>query len=214
MNNSQQSLFFLAIGEATYSEIDCLNNLFQCVESPVEYWSLMQPDHLRQIIRNAEQRLLKICLQCMTEKFDGLASTDSEFSSSELKPSFYMMSKVKQFIDGDIDVIGKEVGQYEYSYQLFINSRQKYENCLIQLNVSQTNLASIAVSPATSVNSVNSFASLNLAQQDFEKQNQQLRRHFAEILQKTATYLDGMQERTFQAISRYIDQLESHQFWV
>ncbi len=214
MNNSQQSLFFLAIGEATYAEIDCLNDLFQCVESPVEYWSLMQPDHLRQIIHNAEQRLLKICLQCMTERFDGLASIDSEFNSSKLKPSFYMMSKVKQFIDGDIDVIGREVGQYEYSYQLFVNSRQKYESYLIQLNIDQTNLASMVVFPVTSVNSMNSFTTLNLAQQDFEKRNRQLRQHFAEILQKTATYLDGMQERTFQAISRYIDRLESHQFWV
>lgn len=214
MNNSQQSLFFLAIREATYSEIDCLNDLFKCVESPVEYWSLMQPEHLRQIIRNAEQRLLKICLQCMTERFDGLASIDSEFSSSELKPSFYMMSKVKQFIDGDIDVIGKEVGQYEYSYQLFINSRQKYENCLIQLDGAQTNLVNIAVSSTTSANNMNNFATLNLAQQDFEKRHRQLRQQFAEILQKTATYLDGMQERTFQAISRYIDRLESHQFWV
>jgi hypothetical protein len=149
----------------------------------------------------------------MTERFDGLASIDSEFGSSELKPSFYMMSKVKQFIDGDIDVIGKEVGQYEYSYQLFINSRQKYENYLIQLNGGQTNLASISFFSTASVNSMNGFAMLNLAQQDFEKRNRQLRQHFAEILQKTATYLDGMQERTAQAISRYIDRLESQQFW-
>jgi hypothetical protein len=210
MNNSQPALFLLDIGEATYSELDCLENLLHGVESPVDYWSLIQPDHLRQIISNAEQRLLNICWQYLTNRFNNLLKISDKPLAPELKPSEKMMSKIKRFIDGDIDGIGKEVGHYEYSYQLFINSKQKYENCLIQVHGDLTNLATIANFSAPLINSEPSLAQLNLAQQDFDKRNKQLTRHFAEILQKTAIHLEDMEERTFQAISRYVDRLESN----
>jgi hypothetical protein len=207
MNNSQLALFFLDIGEATYSDLDCLENLLHGVESPVDYWSLMQPDHLRQIISNAEKRLLNICWLYLTDRFNNLVEISDEPLPPELKPSGKMISKIKRFIDGDIDVIGKEVGHYEYSYQLFINSKRKYEECLIQVHGSHT---SLALSSVMAVHNMPSLATLNLAQQDFEKRNQQLNQHFAKILQKTAIHLEGMEERTFQAISRYIDRLESN----
>jgi hypothetical protein len=209
MNNSQQALFLLDIGEATYSELDCLENLLNGVESPVDYWSLIQPDHLRQIISNAEKRLLSICYQYMTQRFNYLTRISARPMISQLQPSLKMMSKVKRFIDGDIDIIGKEFSHYEYSYQLFINSKRKYEECLIQVHGNQTNLATIVQFSATLINHRRSLATLNLAQLDFEKRNQQLNQHFAKILQKTAIHLEGMEERTFQAISRYVERLES-----
>ncbi len=210
MNNSQPALFFLDIGEATYSDLDCLKTLLHGAESPVDYWSLIQPDHLRQIISNAEKRLLNICWQYMTDRFNNLVKISNKPLPPKLQPSRKMMSKVKRFIDGDIDFIGQEVSYYEYSYQLFFNSKQKYESCLIKVHGDQTNLATIANSSTTLVDNMPSLATLNLAQQEFEKRNQQLHRHFAEILQKTAIHLEGMEERTFQAISRYIDRLESN----
>ncbi len=210
MNNSPPALFFLDLGEATYSDLDCLKKLLHGAESPVDYWSLIQPDHLRQIISNAEQRLLNICWQYMTDRFNNLVKISKEPLSPELKPSGKMMSKIKRFIDGDIAVIGKEVSHYEYSYQLFFNSKQKYENYLIQVHSDQANLATIVNASATLVDNMPSLTTLNLAQQDFEKRNQLLHRHFVEILQKTAIHLEGMEERTCQAISRYIDRLESN----
>jgi hypothetical protein len=209
MNNSQPALFLLDIGEATYSELDCLKKLLHGIESPVDYWSLMQPDHLRQIISNAEQRLLNICWQYMSDRFNNSIKISGRpiKHQHQLQPSAKMMSKVKQFINGDIDVIGQEVNHYEYSYQLFINSKQKYENCLIQVHGDQTNLATIANFSTPLINNAPSLAQLDLVQQDFDKKNKQLTRHFAEILQKTTIHLEDMEERTFQAISRYIDRL-------
>jgi hypothetical protein len=210
MNNSQPALFLLDIGEATYSELDCLENLLHGVESPVDYWSLIQPDHLRQIISNAEQRLLNICWQYMNDRFNNSIKISVRPIKRQLQPSAKMMSKVKQFINGDIDVIGQEVSHYEYSYQLFINSKQKYENCMVQVHGDPTNLVTIANSSTPLINKAPSLAKLDLAQQDFDKRNKQLTRHFAEILQKTAIHLEDMEERTFQAISRYVDRLEAN----
>jgi hypothetical protein len=212
MNNSQTALFFLDIGEATYSDLDCLKKLLHGIENPVDYWSLIQPDHLRQIISNAKQRLLNICWQFMTEMFDDFVEIRVRPTAIQFEPSADMMWKVQRFIDGDINLIGKEVSHYEYSYQLFINSKQKYENCLIQVHGSHISLSSVVFSLKTPVSEVQSLVALTLAQQDFEKRNQQLNQHFAEILQKTAIYLEGMEERTIQAISRYIDQLECNEF--
>jgi hypothetical protein len=205
MNNSPAALFFLDIGEATYSDLDCLENLLRGVENPIEYWSLMQPDHLRQIISNAKKRLMNICWQYI----NNLVEMSEEPLLPELQPSEKMMSNIQQFIDGDIDEIGQEFCHYEYRYQLFMNSKKKYENCLIQAHNHQTSLASSGLFSAIEVHNMPSLTTLNLAQQEFEKRNQQLTQHFAEILQKTAIHLEGMEERTFQAISRYIDRLES-----
>jgi hypothetical protein len=210
MNNSQPALFLLDIGEATYSELDCLKKLLHGVESPMDYWSLMQPDHLRQIISNAEQRLLNICWQYMNDRFNNSIRISVRPIKRQLQPSAKIMSKIKRFINGDIDVIGQEVSHYEYSYQLFINSKQKYENYLIQVHGDQTNLVTIANSSATLMNNMPSLATLNLMQQDFDKRNQQLTQHFAETLQKTAIHLEDMEERTFQAISMYVERLESN----
>ena len=213
MNSPQPSWLFLDIGAATYADLDCLKNLLCEVETQREYWSLLHPNHLRQIISNAEKRLLSICRQYMTERFNSFARTCARPIKNQLQPSSNMMLQVKQFIDGNIDAIGKEVSHYEYSYQLFINSKQKYENCLIQVYGEQNSMVTTANFSETLLNSGPSLAMLNLAQQDYEKRHQRLNRHFDEILQKTAVHLEGMEERTFQAISRYIDRLESNKFY-
>ncbi len=201
MDNFQQSLFFLDIAEATYSDLDCLKNLFYYAEDITDYWSLMQPDCLRQIISNAEQSLLEICLHYMNIEFDTLVSIDAEAAWPELQPSWPMMLQIKKFIDGDIDLIGQEVGQYEYSYQLFISSKQKYENCLIQVHGEPTSLGSAFSAP------LSSLAMLQVAEQEFEKRHQQLSQRFAKVLQNTIIHLEDMQERAVQAIFRYIDRL-------
>ncbi len=201
MDNFQQPWFCLDLAEAAFVDLEHFKNLFYCAENSGDYWDLMQPDYLRQIVSNAEQRLLEICLHYMNTEFDILLSIDAESAWPELQPSWSMMLQVKKFIDGDIDTIGQEVCQYEYSYQLFINSKQKYEKLLNQVQGGQTILAQ------TFNSSVNNTAMLQVAEKEFEKRHQQLSQHFAEILREIMNHLEGMQTRAVEAIYRYIDRL-------
>ncbi len=204
MSNFSEPLFSTVIREATYFDLDCLQNLFKDAASPLEYWSLMQPYNLRQILISAEQRLLKICRQCMTETYEEYIQQDSRPISSNLKPSFQMMSEVKSFISGDLDIIGKEISQYEYSYQLFAHARQKYENGVGRVYGSQTTVVSFRSTLLDQENT--QLMELDAVQQGFEKRHQQLNRNFAEILQIITKHLGEMQSRTMKAISNYSAQ--------
>ncbi len=212
MNNSQQSFFSTAVREATYFDLNHLRNLFQYADSSVVYWSLMQPDNLRQIIIGTEQRLLKICLQCMTQRSGSSVATDSKIVNFSSKSSFLLMSKVKKFIGGDLSHIGKEFSHYEYSYQLFANFRQKYENDLLGVTDDQTVPDHVVVDafahPTRLGIAYNGMNDIDTAKQDLERRGQQLNKHFAETLQKTVLHLDGMQHRTLQTIASYGDRLD------
>jgi hypothetical protein len=211
MSNSQQSFFSMAVREATYLDLTHLRNLFQYADSSVVYWSLMQPDNLRQIIIGTEQRLLKICLQCMMQRSDSSIKPDSKIVNFSSKSSFLLMSEVKKFISGDLSLIGKEFSQYEYSYQLFANFRQKYENDLLGVSDEQAAPDRVVVGafprPTLLAVACNSAIDIDTAKQDLERRSQQLNKHFAETLQKTVLHLDGMQHRTLQAIASYADRL-------
>jgi hypothetical protein len=203
MPKFSEPLFSTVLREATYFDLDYLQYLFQGAASPLEYWSLMQPHNLRQIVISAEQRLFKICRQCMTETYEEYVRQDSRPISSNLKPSFRMMSEVKSFISGNLDVIGKEISQYEYSYQLFAHARQKYERGMIVYGGRATAVGAYSI--LLDRENTKSME-LDVVQQDFEKRHQQLSQNFAEILRIITRHLEGMQLRTRRAISNYTDQ--------
>jgi hypothetical protein len=203
MNNSHESLFSAAIKEATYFDVNCLMNLFHGADGAVEYWSLMQPDNLRQIIVSTEQRLLKICLQCLKETYESSLRQSFSTKATVFKPSVEMIAEVKSFISIDLNIIGQEINQYEYSYQLFASSRQKYENGLIRVHGGQQPVMSGGARESLLYQSVPPEIELNAAQQEFERRNQQISIKFSDTLQKTTNYLEAMQSRTMQTIASY-----------
>jgi hypothetical protein len=209
MHNYSESLFVVALKEATYFDVDCLMNLFQGADSPVEYWSLMQPDNLRQIIVATEQHLLKICLQYLKEIYEGRMKPGFRFRKAhhDLKPSLQMMSEVKDFISSDLHEIGKIINQYEYSYELFASSRQKYEQGLIRVHGGAATPVMSGGARETLLDRTASIHELTAAQEDFDRRNEQISMKFATVLQKTTIYLEEMQDRTLQIISNYHHQL-------
>jgi hypothetical protein len=212
MNSSQESPLTLAVHKAVYSDIVHIAKLFDCTSTFDECLPIMHPDNLYQIVINAEQRLSGICFQCIEEIYKEYCSGSQNHIPSSLRPSFRMISEIKNILSVNTNILQKEISQYEYRYELLVNSMNRHE---AQCNDTAYTGALVGAALFGSWGAVfGNIAGGAMAKQsaleDLSERSQKLISHFLELLRNINIFLAQMESNTFQLITGYAESLHSH----
>jgi hypothetical protein len=210
MNNSQESPLTIAVREAVYSDILHLAKLFDCTSTLDECLPIMHPDNFYQIVTNAEQRLSEICFQCVEEIYEEYCSGNKNYIPSNLRPSFRMISEIKSILSVNINALQREISQYEYRYNLLINSMHKHQTQYSDsaYTGSLVGAALFGSWGAVFGNIAGGAIAQESALQDLSERSQKLSSHFLELLQNTNSFLTQMESSTFQLITGYVESIE------
>jgi methyl-accepting chemotaxis protein len=213
MGNDQESPLITAIQEAAYAEINHLLSQYSQIDNIEDCLPIMEPDHLRQIVVNAMQRLVEVCLEVMEEIYQDAIQHHFTPEIASFHPSFRMMSDLKTLILGRTTQLEHYIDDYASSFHTFLEKANTYGD---EFSNNAQNAGEIGATLGSLLGAwgevLGSMAGGALAgaatSGEFQEYIQSLCNHFEETVDKVNDQLEKMAERSLDCVIGYNQQLE------